>query len=115
MSNSPDDFFTNQILEMRRGTIVLAILSQLSTPRYGYGLLQQLESAKIPIDAGTLYPLLRRLEKHGVLESEWETSESRPRKYYRLSGDGQRLYLQLIEEWSVMSDTISQMTKEGER
>lgn len=115
MSNSPDDFFANQILEMRRGTIVLAILSQLSTPRYGYGLLQQLESAETPIDAGTLYPLLRRLEKHGVLESEWETSESRPRKYYRLSADGQRLYSQLIEEWNVMSDTISQMTKEGER
>lgn len=114
MTNSPDDFFANQVLEMRRGTIVLAILSQLTTARYGYGLLQQLESARIPIDAGTLYPLLRRLEKHGVLESEWETSESRPRKYYRLSYDGQKLYRRLVEEWDVMNDTIVQMTKESD-
>lgn len=114
MSNSPDDFFANQILEMRRGTIVLAILSQLTTARYGYGLLQQLESARIPIDAGTLYPLLRRLEKHGVLESEWETSESRPRKYYRLSSDGEKLYRRLVEEWGVMNATIIQMTKESD-
>lgn len=111
MSNSPDDFFANQILEMRRGTIVLAILSQLSVPRYGYGLLQQLESAKVPVDAGTLYPLLRRLEKHGILESEWETDESRPRKYYRMSADGERLYAELIEEWSSMHETISHMIK----
>lgn len=114
MSNSPEDFFANQVLEMRRGTIVLAILSQLTTPRYGYGLLQQLESARIPIDAGTLYPLLRRLEKHGVLESEWETGESRPRKYYRLSGDGEQLYRRLVEEWQAMNDTIVQMTKEDD-
>ncbi|MFZ1360460.1 MAG: PadR family transcriptional regulator [Candidatus Saccharimonadales bacterium] len=109
---SHESVFASQILELRRGTIVLAILSQLATPRYGYGLLQQLEFAKIPIDAGTLYPLLRRLEKHGVLESSWETSESRPRKYYQLSADGHKLYEALLQEWTVMSDTITQMTKE---
>lgn len=108
---SHESVFASQILELRRGTIVLAILSQLTVPRYGYGLLQQLEFAKIPLDAGTLYPLLRRLEKQGVLESEWETSESRPRKYYRLSTEGQELYTALLHEWTAMSDTISQMTK----
>lgn len=112
MSNSPDDFFANQILEMRRGTIVLAILSQLAVPRYGYGLLQQLENAAVPIDAGTLYPLLRRLEKQGVLDSSWETSESRPRKYYQLNQDGQVLYARLLEEWSAMTATLAKMTKE---
>lgn len=106
-----DDFFANQILEMRRGTIVLAILSQLRVPRYGYGLLQNLEHSDIPIDAGTLYPLLRRLERHGVLESSWETRESRPRKYYRLSQQGEELYIQLAEEWLRMSDTMTAMMK----
>ena len=110
---SHESVFASQILELRRGTIVLAILSQLTTPRYGYGLLQQLEFAKIPIDAGTLYPLLRRLEKQGVLESQWETSESRPRKYYQLSVEGQELYAALLQEWTVMSDTMTQMTKEA--
>ena len=111
MSNSPDDFFANQIQEMRRGTIVLAILSQLNVPRYGYGLLQQLEHAAVPIDAGTLYPLLRRLEKHGVLDSVWNTDDTRPRKYYQLSADGTNLYTQLLKEWEVMSATIAQMTR----
>lgn len=109
---SHENTFASQILELRRGTIVLAILSQLTTPRYGYGLLQQLEHADIAIDAGTLYPLLRRLEKQGVLESTWETSESRPRKYYQLSLEGTILYSELLQEWTKMSDTIKQMTKE---
>lgn len=112
MSNLPDDFIANQILEMRRGTIVIAILSQLNIPRYGYGLLQQLEYAAVPIDAGTLYPLLRRLEKQGVLDSTWETSESRPRKYYQLNDNGKKLYEQLVEEWSTMNATLRNMIEE---
>lgn len=103
------DFLANQLLELRRGVIVLAILSQLQTPRYGYGLLQNLEHSRIPIDAGTLYPLLRRLEKQGILESSWETNEARPRKYYRLSDDGERLYKELVQEWSLMTGTITEM------
>lgn len=110
MSES-DDFFANQRLELRRGTIVLAILSQLQIPRYGYGILQNLEHSKIPIDAGTLYPLLRRLEKQAILESSWETSESRPRKYYRLSQQGEILYGELLEEWALMNQTITAMVK----
>ena len=112
MDMSHEDVFASQILELRRGTIVLAILSQLDTPRYGYGLLQQLESAGVPIDAGTRYPLLRRLEKQAVLESVWDTSESRPRKYYRLTTTGEALYLQLLDEWKQMSASLQRMTQE---
>lgn len=112
MSELSDDFFVNQIQEMRRGVIVLAILSQLTVPRYGYGLLQQLEHAAVPIDAGTLYPLLRRLEKQGVLDSSWETSGSRPRKYYRLNENGQKLYMQLVKEWMSMNGTLTKMINE---
>lgn len=88
---------------------MLAILSQLQVPRYGYGLLQVLEHAEVPIDAGTLYPLLRRLERQGVLESSWETSEARPRKYYRLSEQGVRLYGELVQEWTLMTSNITKM------
>lgn len=108
-----NDFFSNQLLELRRGTIVLAILSQLRVPRYGYGLLQILERARVPIDAGTLYPLLRRLEKQGVLESSWDTSEARPRKYYRLSDGGERLYGELVQEWAFMTENITKMIGEA--
>ncbi|HYH75389.1 MAG TPA: PadR family transcriptional regulator [Candidatus Saccharimonadales bacterium] len=104
-----DDPYANQILELRRGTIVLAILSQLAAPKYGYALLQTLESAGLPVDAGTLYPLLRRLEKQGVLESSWDTSDKRPRKYYRLSQEGTALYERLAEAWRATAETMTVM------
>ena len=105
-----DDVFANHVLELRRGSIVLVILSQLRVPRYGYNLLQQLASADFTIDAGTLYPLLRRLEKQGTLESFWDTSESRPRKYYRMSNAGEELYVRLCNEWLQMTKSIDTMT-----
>lgn len=106
------ELWQTQQLEMRRGTIVLVILSQLDRPRYGYDLLQTLEHAAFIIDAGTLYPLLRRLEKQGLLESSWETSETRPRKYYRRSEAGERFYQRLREEWIEMTKAINEMIKE---
>ena len=107
-----DELFTNQVLELRRGTIVLAILSQLDTKKYGYALLSALEDAGVSVDAGTLYPLLRRLEKQGVLESTWDTSESRPRKYYTRSDKGNRLYERLRTEWHETNQIVTGLLKE---
>lgn len=102
----------SQLLELRRGVIVLATLSQLQTPRYGYGLLQRLEKSGVAVDAGTLYPLMRRLEKQGILESYWDTADTRPRKYYQLSTAGQLLYTDLLSEWQQMTANIQRMTQE---
>ncbi|MEK4701262.1 PadR family transcriptional regulator [Solibacillus sp. FSL R7-0668] len=85
--------------ELRRGTLTLAVLSQLRTPQYGYSLVQLLEQSGISIDQSTLYPLLRRLEKQELVSSSWDTSESRPRKYYVLSEYGLEIFLQLKTEW----------------
>lgn len=85
--------------ELRRGTIVIGVLSQLSEPQYGYSLVSLLEEKGIPVDPGTLYPLLRRLEKQKLLESRWDTNESRPRKYYQLSPFGKEVYAGLNQEW----------------
>ncbi|HLR65580.1 MAG TPA: PadR family transcriptional regulator [Virgibacillus sp.] len=85
--------------ELRRGTLTLAVLSQLGTPQYGYSLVQLLEKSGINIDQSTLYPLLRRLEKQELVTSSWDTSESRPRKYYVLSEYGLEIFLQLKKEW----------------
>lgn len=85
--------------ELRRGTIVIGVLSQLSEPQYGYSLVSLLEEKRIPVDPGTLYPLLRRLEKQELLESRWDTNESRPRKYYQLSPFGKEVYAGLKQEW----------------
>ena len=97
--------------ELKRGTQVLAVLSQLKKNQYGYSLLQNLVDQKVAIEAGTLYPLLRRLESQGLLESEWDTTESRPRKYYMLSRDGTMLFEDLKREWNRMVQEMDQMLK----
>src|SRR5689334_7395659 len=92
--------------ELRRGIVVLAVLSQMDTARYGYSLIQQLAEKGLDIEEGTLYPLLRRLEKQGLLESEWEVGEARPRKYYRISPAGREVLDALSTEWF---DTVEMM------
>jgi len=87
-------------LELRRGIVVLAVLSQLGTPQYGYSLVQRLADLGMEIEEGTLYPLLRRLPSQGLLESDWELSESRPRKYYRISPAGRAVYDALVADWN---------------
>jgi PadR family transcriptional regulator, regulatory protein PadR len=90
----------NQLrLELRRGVVVLAVLSQMDTARYGYSLIQRLAEQGLDIEEGTLYPLLQRLGKQGLLESEWEVGESRPRKYYRISSLGREVLTTLSADW----------------
>ena len=99
------------ITELRRGTLTLAVLSQLRTPQYGYSLVQLLEGSGITIDQSTLYPLLRRLEKQQLVTSSWDTSESRPRKYYVLSDFGLEIFLQLKKEWLKNSQQLCRLLK----
>lgn len=100
--------------ELRRGTLTLAVLSQLRNPQYGYSLVQLLEGAGISIDQSTLYPLLRRLEKQELVTSSWDTSESRPRKYYVLSEYGMETFLQLKKEWIDNSKELYALLREDE-
>lgn len=97
------------LLELRRGTIILSVLSQLTSPLYGYSLVQQLSDCGIPIEANTLYPLLRRLEKQGLLKSEWETTGSKPRKYYITTDLGNEVYEQLKSHWRKMVEDIDSL------
>ncbi|MEQ1779885.1 MAG: PadR family transcriptional regulator [Hyphomonadaceae bacterium] len=85
--------------ELRRGVIVLATLSQLRQPQYGYSLRQALATRGMAIEEGTLYPLLRRLEGQGVLASEWRIDDGPPRRYYTLSPHGEALFARLTESW----------------
>ncbi|MDM8084382.1 PadR family transcriptional regulator [Cellulomonas cellasea] len=101
----PGGFETHR-QELRRGTVVLACLRILRTPGYGYGLLEDLSARGFEIDASTLYPLLRRLEKQGCLTSEWDTGEARPRKFYRTSAAGDRLADTLTAEWRALAQAI---------
>lgn len=92
--------------ELRRGTVVLACLLLLRHPGYGYALIDQLRDVGLSVDANTLYPLLRRLESQGVLVSEWNTKESRPRKFYRTSPAGDRLATELLADWNRLDASL---------
>ncbi|MEV6488380.1 PadR family transcriptional regulator [Actinoplanes sp. NPDC051633] len=94
-----DEMLSRLEAELRRGTLVLAVLSGLHEKRYGYELRRSLTEAGLPVEEGTLYPLLRRLESQGLLESEWDTDGGSPRRYYRLGADGRRALKLLTEAW----------------
>lgn len=115
MSEEKDDsVIDGLILELRRGTIILSVLSQLKKPQYGYSLVVTLENKGVTIDPGTLYPLLRRLEKQELLTSSWDTESSKPRKYYQLSDYGYSIYQKLCNQWGLLSKTIENMIHEEE-
>jgi len=105
---------TSLSTELRRGTLTLAVLSQLRTPQYGYSLVQLLEESGISIEQSTLYPLLRRLEKQELVTSSWDHTESRPRRYYVLSEFGKEILQQLKTEWDKMSQELTMLLKEEE-
>jgi Transcriptional regulator PadR-like family len=64
-------------MELRRGSLVLAVLAGLRKEQCGYTLRKTLEEQGMAIDEGTLYPLLRRLEAQGLLNSEWRPADLR--------------------------------------
>ncbi|MGH7566340.1 MAG: PadR family transcriptional regulator [Gemmatimonadota bacterium] len=105
-TSPPGETIEKLTLELRRGVIVLACLSQLDEPSYGYGLQQRLAARGMEIEQGTLYPLLRRLEEQGLLGEEWIVEGSRPRKYYRLTDAGKRARAELEEQWNAMSAVL---------
>jgi DNA-binding PadR family transcriptional regulator len=98
--------------ELRRGVLVLAVLSQLRAPQYGYSLRQALAERGMSIEEGTLYPLLRRLESQGLLASEWRIEDGPPRRYYTLSPEGVRHYQSLSANWSTLAATVNRLIAE---
>lgn len=107
-----DTSIKNVGLELRRGVIVLAVLSQLRQEGYGYSVLKFLSEKGLEIDQGTLYPLLRRLESQGWLQSDWRVESDRPRRYYALSSEGEIVLQQLTNEWKQLVGTINNILKE---
>lgn len=106
------DHINSLRLELRRGVIVLAVLSQMDSATYGYNLIQRLAEKGLDIEEGTLYPLLRRLKKQGFLVSEWGEGETRPRKYYRISDDGRDVLATLRAEWQETVTVMNKMLEE---
>jgi len=97
------------VQELRRGVIILAVLSQLHEEQYGYSLMKLLEDQEMQIDQGTLYPLLRRMEEQNLLESNWRVESSRPRRYYQLSEFGEKVLQEMATEWLRIKSTVDKL------
>lgn len=105
--DAPESPLPKLELELRRGVLVLAVLSQLRQVQYGYSLRQALAARGMAIEEGTLYPLLRRLEGQGVLASEWRIEDGPPRRYYHLNDAGEALLAELTASWNALAGTMA--------
>lgn len=104
-----NEMYENTLNELRRGMIVVAVLSQLGEQQYGYSLLKRLSDQGLELDQGTLYPLLRRLESQGLLSSDWKIEGSRPRRYYVISQEGREFLPRLKDEWNKIVSMMDKM------
>lgn len=97
--------------QLRRGTLELAVLLAVAPARrYGLEILRHLEFADLVLAEGTIYPLLARLEKDGLLESEWVEGEGpRPRKYYQLTPHGRARMKKMCAEFRAVAEGIEGM------
>jgi PadR family transcriptional regulator PadR len=103
------DLFENLRLELRRGSLIIAVLAQLRTEHYGYALRKALAERGMEIEESTLYPLLRRLESQGLLVSEWREEDKRNKRFYRLSPGGAQILKQLLEEWQNLNSSLNRI------
>jgi PadR family transcriptional regulator, regulatory protein PadR len=106
------ELFENLRLELRRGCLVIAVLAALRTEQYGYTLRKALAENGMEIDEGTLYPLLRRLERQRLLVSQWREEEKRKKRFYKLSTEGKQILKQLHTEWQLMDSSLKEILKE---
>ena len=107
------DLFENLRMELRRGSLIIAVLAQLREEHYGYALRKALADQGMEIEESTLYPLLRRLETQGLLESEWREEDKRNKRFYRLSPDGELMLKQLLEEWESINQSLGRILQEA--
>jgi PadR family transcriptional regulator PadR len=106
--------------QLRRGALDLAILLSVSSgPRYGLAIIQHLETfTDLVVTEGTIYPILGRLTREGMLEAQWVEGEApHPRKYYRLTRDGAKRLADMKAEWREFVSKIERLltASEGNR
>jgi len=100
--------------ELLHGTLDALVLKTLSRgPRHGYGIARWLEEATdemVVVEEGSLYPALYRLERRGLVEADWGTSElGRKAKFYRLTTKGRRHLATETEQWASFATAVSKV------
>lgn len=101
------------VVQLRKGVIELAVLKIIEEKsRYGYEIITQLDKVGFEIVQGTLYPLLTRLRKEGLVSYEWqESQQGPPRKYYELTPEGQDHLTAMSEEWLRISTAMNRLLR----
>ncbi len=103
-----------RVTQLRKGILELAVMGVLYHGRhYGYSLVRALsESGSISLKEGTIYPILGRLDRDGLVRSEWvESDQGPPRKYYGLTSSGRQLFDQLSQELELLVSLVKQKPK----
>jgi PadR family transcriptional regulator, regulatory protein PadR len=107
--SDPTELIDRLRLELRRGSLTIAVLAHLRTEHPGYTLRKSLAEHGLEIDEGTLYPLLRRLESQGLLTSEWREEDKRRKRFYRLTRNGREILEQLLTEWRELNASLDRI------
>lgn len=114
----PEDGRDRRIAQLRRGVLELAVMGVLYHGRhYGYSLIRVLsERGSISLKEGTIYPILARLDRDGLVGSEWvESAQGPPRKYYTLTLSGRQLFDELSQELDSLVSLVQQNWKTQEQ
>src|SRR5215471_534639 len=104
--------------QLRRGSLDLAILLTVSTgPRYGLSIIQHLEAfTDLVVTEGTIYPILGRLTREGLLSAGWVEGEApHPRKYYTLTRAGVKRLSEMKGQWRAFAEKIDRLIAAAER
>ena len=104
------------ISQLRRGVLEFCVLALLrEAERYAFEIVHALSQADgLVTTEGTLYPLLSRLRKDGVVDTTWrESATGPPRRYYRLSADGEVLLANFTHEWERFRDSVDGLLQTG--
>jgi DNA-binding PadR family transcriptional regulator len=109
-----DNEFGSIETEMKRGFLQLLVLVLLEKEAYGYAMVRAFRELGYEVEENTLYPLLRRLEKRGLIQGQWELGEERPRKIYAVTPAGRAMRDGLLQIWRKQDEIIRSMIKENQ-
>jgi len=107
-----DNEFGSIETEMKRGFLQLLALTMLEKDSYGYAMVRTCRDLGYDIEENTLYPLLRRLEKKGLIQGKWELGAERPRKFYAITAAGREMRNGLLAIWKKQDEIVNQILKE---
>ena len=100
--------------EMNRGFLQVLVLALLEKDMYGYAMVKKLEEKGYALEENTLYPLLRRLEKKGLIKGRWDVSKDRPRKFYIITKQGREVRIKLLKIWQHQNKILDHFLKENQ-